>query len=146
MDLFTQVKSAEHMAKIIQHKWTLILNLGGRSTRSHKCIKRLRWIFTNTYICKCPFKNVIFFAIVRVQNVPENSSKFSLLGCLKTGHKLRSAMKKILWISNSLKDSCGKKSLPLSTKRKLSIVLMFPFPSVSFSGVFVTLKCETLVL
>ena len=43
-------------------------------------------MFTNTgiYICKFPFKNVIFLTIVRVQNVqvPENSSKTSLLGCI----------------------------------------------------------------
>ena len=41
-----------------------------------------------------------------------------------------------------------KEELPLSTKRKLpvSILLNFSFPSVSFSGVFLTLKGETLVL
>ena len=37
-----------------------------------------------------------------------------------------------------------KKSLPLSTKRKLCIFLNFPFPSVSFSGVFLTLQYKTL--
>ena len=43
-------------------------------------------------------------------------------------------------ISSSLKDDFVKKSLPLSTNRKLSILLNFPFPSVSFSGVFFNLK------
>ena len=34
----------------------------------------------------------------------------------------------------------------LSTKRKLSILLNFLFPFVSFIGVFSILKCKTLVL
>ena len=61
----------------------------------------------------------------------------------KTGQALRSAMMKISWISNFSKDDFVKKGLPLSIKRKLSILLNFPFPPVSFSGVFFTLKCET---
>ena len=64
----------------------------------------------------------------------------------KTGQALRSAVMKISWISNFSKDDSVKKSLPLSIKRKLSILLNLPFPPVSFSGVFLTLKCETLVL
>lgn len=47
--------------------------------------------------------------------------------------------------SKFLKDNFIKKSLPLSTWRKLSILLKFPFPSVCFSGVCFTLKYETLV-
>ena len=42
-------------------------------------------------------------------------------------------------ISISSKDNFVKKSLP-------SIILNFLFPAVSFSGVFLTLKCGTLVL
>ena len=51
---------------------------------------------------------------------------------------------KISWISNSSKYNFIKKSLPLSTKRKLCIFLNFPFPSVSFSVVFLTLQYKTL--
>ena len=40
------------------------------------------------------------------------------------------------------KDDFVKKSLPLSTRRNLSILLSFPFPSVSFSGVSLTWKCK----
>ena len=55
---------------------------------------------------------------------------------------------KISWILSSSKDNFAKKNLPLSTKRKIpvSVLLNFSFPSVSFSGVFLTLKGETLVL
>ena len=39
------------------------------------------------------------------------------------------------------------KEKPLSTKRKLiSILLYFLFPCVSFSSVFLIMKCETLFL
>ena len=51
---------------------------------------------------------------------------------------------KISWISNSSRDNFVKKSLSLSTKRKLCIFWNFPFPSVSFSGVFLTLQYKTL--
>ena len=66
----------------------------------------------------------------------------------KTAQALRSAVMKISWISNFSKDDFVKKSLPFSTKRKLSILLNFLFPSVCLSGVHVfwTFKCETLVL
>ena len=38
------------------------------------------------------------------------------------------------------------KSVRLFTKRKVSILLNFLFPSVSFIGVFSILKCKTLVI
>ena len=47
---------------------------------------------------------------------------------------------------NSSKDNFIAKSFRLSTKRKLSILLNFLFPFVSFIGVFSILKCKTLVL
>ena len=146
-----QVKLAEHMAKIIQYKWTLILNLGALNPIWQMC-KTSKMNFTNTYI------NFVNFLLKMSFLHYSESTKctwklfkiFAAWLCLKTGQTQPPAMKKISWISNSLKDNknyFGKKSLPLSTKRKLSIVLIFPFPSdVSFSGVFLTLKCETLVL
>ena len=51
---------------------------------------------------------------------------------------LRSAVMKSSCILNSSKDNFIKESLHLSTCRKLSILL-------NFRGVFLTLKCETLV-
>ena len=45
-----------------------------------------------------------------------------------------------------LQGQFWKESLPLTTKRKLCIHLNFPLPFVSFSGVLLTLKRETLVL
>ena len=47
---------------------------------------------------------------------------------------------------NSSKDNFIAKSFRLSTKRKLSTLLNFLFPFVSFIGVFSILKCKTLVL
>ena len=47
---------------------------------------------------------------------------------------------------NSSKGKFMAKSFRLSTKRKLSILLNFLFPFVSFIGVFSILKCKTLVL
>ena len=65
VDPFTQVKSAEHMAKIIQHKSQIsALKL------ISKCIKRLN----------IKYSQIRNFLDYRVQNVPENSSKTSPLG------------------------------------------------------------------
>ena len=133
------------MAKIIQYKWTLILNLEAINpiSQMYKTSKMNIYKYIHLLISfekchflhhsestKCTWK---FFKI------------FAAWLCLQTGRTLQSAMKKISWILNSLKDNFGEKSLSLSTKRKLSIVLIFPFPYLSFSGVFLTLKCETLV-
>ena len=62
VDPFTQVKSAEHMAKIIQHK---------SQVRELKPISK--------YI-----KQMRNFLDYRVQNVPEHSSNTSLLGNKKS--------------------------------------------------------------
>ena len=51
---------------------------------------------------------------------------------------------RVFWIPR--RKIFKKKSLPLSSWRKLSIRLKLLFPSVCFSGVFLTLKCEPLVL
>ena len=66
------------------------------------------------------------------------------LGWFKTSQALRYAV----WKTglNSSKDNFIAKSFRLSTKRKLSILLNFLFPFVSFMGVFSILKCKTLVL
>lgn len=79
-------------------------------------------------IHKFPFQNVIFLSMYSVQKVPENFSKTSLLG---QGQGL-CRVKKTL---NYAKDNFVKKSLFLSTKR-MSILLSFSFPSVSFECIF----------
>ena len=66
------------------------------------------------------------------------------LGWFKTSQVLRSAVWKTRL--NSSKDNFIAKSFRLSTKRKLSILLNFLFPFVSFICVFSILKCKTLVL
>ena len=81
-------------------------------------------------IHKFPFKKVIFLDID--QNILENSSKTWLLPGLVAFPNGPSAP--IGRVENFAK------SLPLSTKRKLSILLDFPFPTAPFSGVFFNLE------
>ena len=66
------------------------------------------------------------------------------LGWFKTSQALLSAVHKTRL--NSSKDNFIAKSFRLSTKRKLSILLNFLFPFLSFIGVFSILKCKTFVL
>ena len=61
----------------------------------------------------------------------------------KTGHF---ALRHEENIVEFLKGRFRNQKLSLSTKRKLSILLNFSFPFVSFNGVFLTPKRETFVL
>ena len=97
-------------------------------------------------IQKFLFKNVIFFHH-RERNVPHLKclQKPRSFGWFKTSQALRSVVYKTRL--NSSKDNFIAKSFGLSTKRKLSSLLNFLFPFVSFLiGVFSILKCKTLVL
>ena len=66
------------------------------------------------------------------------------LRCLGSKQAKRNAVKKTRL--NSSKDNFITKNFRLSMKRKVSILLNFLFPFVSFIGVFSMLKCKTLVL
>ena len=77
---FTQLKSAEHMAKIIQHKSQIRALKPISKCQERKCIKRSSKI-KYLQIHKILFENVIFWKY-RVQDVPENSKKSSLLVCV----------------------------------------------------------------
>ena len=80
-----------------------------------------------------------------MQNAPENSAKTSRpwLHC-KTDHALRREENKVEFLEGRFFDE----KLPfLNKKRKLSILLNFLLPFfLSFTGVFLTLKCRTHVL
>ena len=92
-------------------------------------------------IHKFPFKNVIFLAID--QNILENSSKTWLLpGLVAFPNGPSAPIGRVENFANFkfLEGQICNKSLPLSTKRKLSILLDFPFPTASFSGVFFNLE------
>ena len=95
---------------------------------SHRCqnVKNVQETFINT-------KNSLLkpFLDHRVQNVREVSSKTS-------------PWRKQDWIPRN--KISWQKAFLLSTKRKLSILLNFLFPFMSFIGVFSMLKCKTLVL
>ena len=77
---FTELKSAEHMAKIIQHKSQIRALKPISKCQERKCIKRSSKI-KYLQIHKILFENVIFWKY-RVQDVPENSKKSSLLVCV----------------------------------------------------------------
>ena len=77
---FTEFKSAEHMAKIIQHKSQIRALKPISKCQERKCIKRSSKI-KYLQIHKILFENVIFLKY-RVQDVPENSKKTSLLVCV----------------------------------------------------------------
>ena len=110
----------------------------------HADIKMTRKRPWNPYKYKTfSFKNVLFFDH-RVRNVPQVSSETSLPWLVQ--NKPSAPIRRVETRLNSSKDNFIAKSFRLSTKRKLSILLNFLFPFVSFIGVFSILKCKTLVL
>ena len=90
------------------------------------------------------FKKAYFSLIIEYGMYLKCLQKPRCLGWFKTSQALRSAVHKTRL--NSSKDNFIAKSFRLSTKRKLSILLNFLFPFVSFIGVFSILKCKIFVL
>ena len=126
MDPFTQVKSAEHMAKI---------NTKSTSNRGTFCNfslapkgKTYKAARKHSKIRKFPFKNVIVLAI-ECNMYLKIQQKLHCLVCISK-QIMRSVMKKTRL--NSSKDDFLMKSFPSSTKRKLSILLNFLFPFFVF--------------
>ena len=109
-------------------------------TTMSKCRKR-PW---NLYKYKNSFLQTNFSLIIEYGMYLKCFQKPRCLGWFKTSQALLSAVHKTRL--NSSKDNFIAKSFRLSTKRKLSILLNFLFPFVSFIGVFSILKCKTLVL
>ena len=131
-----QVKSVEHMVKKSISNAHFVVFLSRRC----RCRKRPRNLYKhkNSF-----FKNELFFDH-RVRNVPQVSSETSLPWLVQ--NKPSAPIRRVGTRLNSSKDNFIAKSFRLSTKRKLSILLNFLFPFVSFIGVFSILKCKTLVL
>ena len=98
----------------------------------------------NLYKYKNSFLKTYFSLIIEYGMYLKCLQKPRCLGWFKTSQALLSAVHKTRL--NSSKDNFIAKSFRLSTKRKLSILLNFLFPFVSFIGVFSILKCKTLVL
>ena len=123
MDPFRQVKSVEHMAKIIQHKSQI---------RALKLKLKMKYLEIRH---KFTFKNIIFLTI-----------EYKM--CLKILQKLRCLVGfqnrqsspigrgKNLVNFEFLKGNLVKKSLPLSTKRKTEHSFELSLSCVSFRGVF----------
>ena len=116
MNPFTQVKSAEHMAKFNKKSisnWGTFCNFSLTPKR-----KNYKTSMKHLKIHKFLFKNVTVLA-TGLQNVPENSAKTSLPWLhFKTDHALRREENKVEF----LEDDFLIKSFPSSTKRKLSIL------------------------
>ena len=125
------------MVKKINFKCTFC---GFSFTPMSKCRKR-PW---NLYKYKNSFLKTNFSLIVEYGMYLKCLQKPRCLGWFKTSQALWSAVHKTRL--NSSKDNFIAKSFRLSTKRKLSILLNFLFPFVSFIGIFSILKCKTLVL
>ena len=103
-------------------------------TPMSKCRKR-PW---NLYKYKNSFLKTYFSLIIEYGMYLKCLQKPRCLGWFKTSQVLRSAVWKTRL--NSSKDNFIAKSFRLSTERKLSILLNFLFPLVSFIGVFSILK------
>ena len=90
-----------------------------------------------------PFKYVIFLAI-ECKMYLKIQQKLRWLGCISK-QTVGSAVKKTRL--NSPKDDFLMKSFPFSTKKESwAFFWTFSFHFLSFNGVFLTLKCRTLVL
>ena len=87
-------------------------------------------------IQKFPFENVVLFDH-RVRNVPQVSSETSLPCWFKTSQVLRSVENKVEFLERQCHSECSG---------NWAFFRNFPFPFVSFIGVFSILKCKTLVL
>ena len=135
MDPFTQVKSAEHMAKFNTK------SISNRGTFCNFSLAPKRKIYKTSMkhlkIHKFPFKNVIVLAIECKKMYLKIPQKLRCLGCVSK-QTMRSAVKKTRL--NSSKDDFLTKSLPSSTKRNPSVLLNFLFPFF-----VLTLKCRNLV-
>ena len=101
-----------------------------------KCRKR-PW---NLYKYKNSFSKTHFSLIIEYGMYLKCLQKPRCLGWFKTSQALLSAVHKTRL--NSSKDNFIAKSFRLSTKRKLSILLNFLFPFVSFIGVFSILSAK----
>ena len=116
------------------------------NSTSMRYLRIVFWANFNQWKNTQQYSQIPYFLDYRVQNVPELVQKLVWLVAFQKRPALLSAMLKISCILNSSKDNFIKKSLPLWTWRKLIILLKFSFRSVCFRGVFLALKCETLVL
>ena len=127
-----QVKSVEHMAKNQFPKHILWFFF-------HADVKMQKTVHETYSLLKTYFSLIIEYGMYL-----KCLQKPLCLGWFKTSQALRSAVQKTRL--NSSKDNVIAKTVRLFTKRKLSILLNFLFPFVSFIGVFSILKCKTLVL
>ena len=122
MDPFSQVKSAEHMAKFSSK------SISNRSTFCHFSLAQKRKIYKTSMkhlkIHKFSFKNVIVLAI-ECKMYLEIQQKLHYLGCISK-QTMCSVEKKTRL--DSSKDDVLMKSFPSSTKRKLNILLNLFFP------------------
>ena len=138
MDPFTQVTSAKHMAKFntksISNQGTFCnFSLAPKRKIYKTSMKHLK-------IYKFPFKNVIAIECKMYLKIEQNRR---WLACISKQTMGSAVKKKRL---KSSKDDFLMKSFPFSTKESRAFFWTFSFHILSFNGVFLTLKCRTLVL
>ena len=112
-------------------------------TPMSKCSKR-PW---NLYKYKNSFLKTYFSLIIEYGMYLKCLQKRVNLAALLVQNKPSAPIRRVENKVKFLERQCLiAKSVRLFTKRKVSILLNFLFPSVSFIGVFSILKCKTLVI
>ena len=126
VDPFTQVKSAEHMAKFNTN------SVSNRGTFCNFSFAAKRKIYKTSMkhlkLHKFPFKNVIVLAI-ECKMYLKIQQKLHYVGCISK-QTMSSVVRKTRL--NSSKDDFLMESFSSSPKRKLSILLNFLFPFFVF--------------
>ena len=139
MDPFTQVKSAEHIAKFNKK------SISNRNTFCNFSLALKRKIYKTSMkhlkIHKFSLKNVIVLAI-ECKMYLKIQQKLHFLGCISK-QTMRSVVKKTRL--NSSKDDFLMKSFPFFTKKSWAFFWTLSFHFLSFKGIFLTLKCRTFV-
>ena len=126
LDPFTQVKSAEHMAKFN----TKSISNRGTFCKFSLAVKRkiYKTSMKHLKLHKFPFKNVIVLAI-ECKMYLKIQQKLHCVGCISK-QTMSSVVRKTRL--NSSKDNFSMESFSSSPKRKLSILLNFLFPFFVF--------------
>ena len=142
MDSFTQVKSTKHMAKFntnsISNRGTFCNFSLAPKTKIYKTsMKKLK-------IHKFPFKNVLVSARECKKMYLKIQQKLRCVGCISKPKPCAPPWRKRGSIPRRT-ISWWKASLP-PQKESWAFFWTFSFHFLSFNGVFLTLKCRTLVL
>ena len=137
VDPFTQVKSAEHIAKFNTK------SISNRGTFCNFSLAAKRKIYKTSMkhlkLHKFPFKNVILFLAIECKMYLKIQQKLHCVGCISK-QTMSSVVRKTRL--NSSKDNFSMESFSSSPKRKLSILLNFLFPFFVFQRCIFNLEMQ----